>query len=149
MENTAKQFLKRYQTALRYKRRLDQLAYEQYTESMARAQGIHGQMGMKVQSTARGDAMERAVAHAVDRQRVNLERIEQARLSCDQTLCEILDVLDAVSDYALRDVLFVRYIKGFSFTRIAKQAHVSVQTVYRLHGRALQAVEEILRTRKS
>lgn len=93
--------------------------------------------------------MERAVAHAVDRQRVNLERIEQARLSCDQTLCEILDVLDAVNDYALRDVLFVRYIKGFSFTRIAKQAHVSVQTVYRLHGRALQAVEEILRTRKS
>lgn len=147
----AKEFFRRYQSALRYKRRLEKITRDQYSEAIAQAQGVHGQqgtndalLGVKVQSAPRGDMLERSVVCAVDRQRENFARLEQIQRECESLLGEILAVVEQMKDIDQREVLTARYIQGDSFRRIQVSMGWSERKTFRMHAAALSEAEKIL-----
>lgn len=150
-QDKAKALLRKYQTALRYSRRLARVAREQYAQTMARAQGIQGrqgsqgaQLGVKVQSSPKGDAMAQTVAAAVDRQREDAIHMERAQTECGQILHDILDLIGTLPQMEQREVLTARYIEGLKWDKIAQSMGISVQTAYRIHSHALRAVRKKL-----
>ena len=71
----------------------------------------------------------------------------------DSDLCELLrlmaNLIAKVSDPSHRVLLELRYLGGNTWEEIALKMGYDVRWIYRLHGRALQAVELVLRERLS
>lgn len=80
--------------------------------------------------------------HRFDKLGELAERIEQRTRELDSVKAEIFTVINAVPDGLCRCVLLERYINCKSFERCAVDLNVSIRNVWRLHGRALQMVEE-------
>ena len=62
---------------------------------------------------------------------------------------ELSDTINAVSDLQMRMVLERRYLCSQSFEEIAEEMSFNVRWVYRLHGKGLKEVGEILARREA
>lgn len=135
----------RYMAARVQLRQLEALARDRYAEMMARAQGMGGQGGSGGGSS-QGDAMQRAVAAAIDERARSDAQIDALRMQCETTLADVLALITRVQTTRadLAAVITARYVQGHAWPRIARDMHVSRQTVYRMHVRALDACEKIL-----
>ena len=58
--------------------------------------------------------------------------------------CEIIQTLNKVEDNILRSLLTCRYIKFMSWENISQELNYSRMQVYRLHGKALKKVGEVI-----
>lgn len=147
MGHMAKAYLARYRAALVCLRQADKLARDRYADMMARAQGLGGQAGGGVGGTsAQGDAMQRAVAAAIDARARSDAQIAEMRAQCERELSRVLALITLVQAERpdLGAVLTARYVQGRSWARIARDLHVSTQTAYRMHARALGMCDRIL-----
>ena len=61
---------------------------------------------------------------------------------------ELADMIDQLDEYGEKLVLMYRYILGMTWEQIAKKMPYSEKTAQRIHGRALKALDEILKNRK-
>ena len=58
---------------------------------------------------------------------------------------EIIETIGMVQDFVLHRLLWLRYVQGVSFEEVAVDMHYSYRHVTRLHGKALQRVEKIMK----
>ena len=73
---------------------------------------------------------------------IELEHRYNARL---RDMCrmkqEALDAIEGVEQARLREVLELYYLHGYSWQKVAEAMHLDLRWVYRLHGKALNAVK--------
>ena len=71
-----------------------------------------------------------------------LEQRLNARI---REMCRIkqsaMDMIDSVEEIRLREVLELYYLHGRTWEQVAREMHLDQRWVYRLHGRALNAVK--------
>ena len=76
------------------------------------------------------------------------KRYRKAKEKLFSRLNELADMIDQLDEYGQKLVLMYRYILGMTWEQIAKKMPYSVKTIQRIHGRALKALDEILKNRK-
>lgn len=85
-----------------------------------------------------GDKLGAAVARIVDAE----ARVDAEIELLIATEREIEGVINSVEDSKLRNILYHRYILGNKWEKIACDLHTDYRWLLRLHGKALQAVQE-------
>ena len=133
----AKEYLEQYQR-IEAKARM----YQQEIERIrTQAEGLSINLdGLPKGSNARNDKMERlAVQLAEYETKFQKELSRMWSYSMD-----IINALDQLQDYKHQTILYRRYIKVETWECIAYEMGISWRHCYRLHGRALQKLEEIL-----
>lgn len=151
--NEAKQYLKQYRAVLWEIRRLE----EEVEQMRSLAQGLgsanfvevlnprtgrtESAVMDRVQTSSKADAAD-IIAKVIDTE----EKLAQRRAYALRLLMEIEEVVGKVEDPTERRLLHLRYIQGEKWERIAEDLGRTERWVYRLHGRALKAVFEILST---
>ena len=93
----------------------------------------------KVQTSFSGDKMERMIAR-MDKTDRHI-RAEQNRLK-EQSL-KIQQQIEALKDERYRSILFSRYVLCKTWEKVAEDVPCDVRHVYRLHGDALKAFEDL------
>lgn len=92
------------------------------------------------QAAASGDNVERlAILRVTLEARANRARDKALRLAD-----EINDAIDGLANSDQRRVLRLRYISGYCWEQVAISMHMSLRTVHRVHG---QALNELRRAR--
>ena len=95
-----------------------------------------------VVQTSRGNAAEaRTIRYIIDVADINrhIKKLQAEKQA-------VIDVVYAVGDPRYQEVLAMRYLQGKKWETVADEMGYSdVRTVYRLHIRALSAVEPIIR----
>lgn len=125
-------------------RRYDVLI-ENKTETVARLREQATSITVKsdkvnVKTTARHDKLEATIAKIIDLENGILKDIERLTELKD----EVTRVIDAVNDADLINILYKRYVHYEEWTAIADEMNFSEQHVLRLHGKALQKVQNII-----
>ena len=139
--NPAKVYLQRYRWL---KKEKDTLAAE-VRELYASATRITASTdGIKVQSSGIYDKMAENVVRAADA----AARLTDAERRIDDQLRDILSLIDGLSDERYRAVLLLRYIRCESWVKISMEMDYQEAQIYRLHGKALKELNEILETRE-
>ena len=95
-----------------------------------------------VQTSPSGDASYVKIIEKID----ELERV--IKNDIDKLLklkIEIRNTIDSVSDSEERLLLHHRYLHFMNWEEICESMYVSERTVHRIHGRALNSVDEILK----
>ena len=138
--NPAKVYLQRYRWL---KKEKDTLAAE-VRELYASATRITASTdGIKVQSSGIYDKMAENVVRAADA----AARLTDAERRIDEQLRDILSLIDGLSDERYRTVLLLRYIRCESWVKISMEMDYQEAQIYRLHGKALKELNEILAAR--
>lgn len=57
---------------------------------------------------------------------------------------DILNVIDKVSDPLLKQILFLKYVKGYSVEKIADEIYYSERNIWRLLNEAYDELEKII-----
>ena len=89
------------------------------------------------QRNPQGNSIERAILRVVEyEERINteIEELTQKRL-------EIEEVIEAVPDETLREILKRRYLMYQKWDKIAEEMHYSIQWIHKLHGAALTKIK--------
>lgn len=82
-------------------------------------------------------------------QLVDLEReIDQRACEYADTTREVESTIARVADDRYRDILTWRYVNGWSWERVADAMHYDRTWVWRMHGRALLAIDQIRSTKQ-
>ena len=98
----------------------------------------------KSTQTLTGDVVQSSKdPHKFDRLGELALEIENRARELDAVKAEILRAINRVPDGLCRIVLLERYLNMKSFERVAVDNSISIRNVWRIHGRALQAVEVI------
>lgn len=74
------------------------------------------------------------------------EAIDSRTRELDRVKAEILRGVNKVPDGLCRIVLIERYLNHKSFERLADDNHISRRNVWRIHGRAIKFMEEVLKS---
>lgn len=131
---TAKEHLESYKRAVRHEERCK----EELTELETRWTSATALLTGMPRGTTKRDLSDYAV---------QLERITQ-RLTAVPTSSEIRaqiqDCLDSMTDETEKDVLYYRYILGWSWCKIADKIYHDERYTYRIHKRALEHYQEVM-----
>ena len=132
---TAKEFLKQY-----HSKRLEIKSLDTEIEKLETVltSGAIRYDKERVQSSSRLDR-DRILAEIADQQ---VER-KQLRAEAELVMCEVADVIHRVEPAELSRVLHLRYIDDKKWNDIAAEMQLDERWVFRLHGRALEAVDKI------
>lgn len=128
--------------ALRYKLRyldgkIKNLADEIYSRG-----GI--EYGERVQTSARGDSLERSVIQYVDELTKLQHEYEAQYISLQKRQDEAFNRIDLMNDGRLKDFLMRFYIDGVSEVEYASNAgYIDFNTVYKVKDRALKYFTEL------
>ena len=126
-------FLRRYRDAQRTMRRcmeeLEQLRSEAASASQAR--------GGRPSGGGDGRALPRAVERTADAE----SRLASAYGTALAERSRVNDAIDTVPDPLRRDILIRRYILGQRWERIAADNDLVMRQVFRLHHRAVEALD--------
>lgn len=149
--NEAKQYLKQYREALLEIRRIEDelqqmrilaagLGSVNFVKVRNEKTGKVEMMVMdRVMSSATSDMSDRIVSLA------DVEgRLEERRSYALKLLMDIEEVIGKVGNVTERQLLHLRYIQMRRWEQIANELHLTVRWVYKLHGRGLEDVLEIL-----
>lgn len=87
-----------------------------------------------------------------DRTGESAAKIADMKQEIDSDILKLVDILEEVESIinqlengTYRRLLCLRYIEGLSWEKVAGGIHHDVRWTYKLHGRALQQVEKILK----
>ena len=139
--NPAKVYLQRYRWL---KKEKDTIAAE-VRELYASATRITASTdGIKVQASGIYDKMAESVVRAADA----AARLTDAERRIDDQLRDILSLIDGLSDERYRAILLMRYIRLYSWVKISMEMDYQEAQIYRLHGKALKELNEILEARE-
>lgn len=133
----AKEFLRQYQEALIDIRNLEAEAEELENMAMSITVGTDGE---RVQSSSRQDRMAELATKIAD---IEID-IMSRRTEALRTLQAVGKVIAAVENKNYRQLLHRRYIEGNTWERIAVAMQHNYRWILRMHGRALEKIEEIL-----
>lgn len=128
-----KEWLRRYRKAARLERmKLDEV--EQYSAAAKRVtQVLSGMPG----GAGDGQALPRAVERIMDAmQEANAQVVE-----CQQIRKEVMDAMAQTVDIQDYGILYMRYIDGLKWERIAVKIGMDVSRVYRRHKAAVKALD--------
>lgn len=137
---TPKEYLKQYEYAHRRAERCRK-EYEDEMQRIDAVRSLSDNDGMPHGSGISKPTEEKAI-------RLSLKAIEwkMAELEAIETRQQIFMIINEV-DGIEGDVLFGKYIELRKWKDIAEALHYSEQNIYRIHGRALQIVAEIMRVK--
>lgn len=142
-ENPAKTYLKRYRACIYRVKSLERAI----DEATARATSIT--VRLKPVSVQNGNAVYDQMAEEVCKiADITIELREEAEKAWE-VLAEILKAIDAVPDEMQKTVLTLRYVEGLNWMQIAEKIGYEISNTYILHGRALWAVNQWMKARKS
>ena len=128
-------YLRRYRQAVAYQRDLT----ERIAVLRSRAETVTASLtGMPGGHSSAGDAAYTRCVERMDRER---QKLCDAVRRCCETQAEVCSVIEAVPDGALRRLLYLRYISGYTWERIAVEMNYGFRHVCRLHGAALDLIE--------
>lgn len=96
--------------------------------------------GDRVQSTGKGDNLERIIIKMLDMER-DLERQIDTLVDLKT---EVMSVIDQLENPNQINLLYKRYIKFEAWETIAEEMNYSIQAVFKQHGIALQKIGRIL-----
>lgn len=96
--------------------------------------------GERVQASKRPDKMAECVVKMVDLERIIKDDVEELTRIKE----EVMSVIDRVDDADMINLLYKRYVLYKPWEKIADEMFFSVQTVYRLHGKALLKVQALM-----
>ena len=96
--------------------------------------------GDRVQSTSKGDSLERIIIKIVDME-ADLER-QIDRLVDLKT--EVMSTIDQLENPNQINLLYKRYIKFEAWDKIAEDMNYSIQAVFKQHGIALQQINRLI-----
>ena len=133
----AKTFLKQYQEALVDVRNLEAETEELETIALSITVSTDGE---RVQSSGSKDRMGELIAKICD---MKIELMNQRSQALDK-LREVGWVIRQVDNKNYRQLLHRRYIEGNTWERIAVEMEMNYRWILRMHGKALEKVEEIL-----
>lgn len=134
---TAKEYLKQYEYAARKAARCRK-EYEDEMQRIDAVRSVSDNDGMPHGSGISKPTEEKAIrlAHMAARwQLAELQAIE-----VKQRIFQVINMIQGIEG----DVLFGRYIELKRWDEIAEALHYSTQGIYRIHGRALQIVTDLL-----
>ena len=138
--NPAKVYLQRYRWLKKEKDTIAAEVRELYTSATRITASTDG---IKVQSSGIYDKMAENVVRAADA----AARLTDAERRIDDQLRDILSLIDGLSDERYRAVLLLRYIRCESWVKISMEMDYQEAQIYRLHGKALKELNEILAAR--
>lgn len=133
----AKQFLEQYQNLLTDIRNLESQKLELENLAMGITVSTDGE---RVQSSGRPDRMAELAVKIADAEREIMEQRTQAF----HKLREIEAVIKQIPYERQRIVLHMRYIERKNWEPIAEDLEITLRTIHRVHGRALNSVRKIL-----
>ena len=139
-ENPAKTYLKRYRAMLARQESLQRAidaAYDRAYSCTARLKPVNVQGG-----NAAYDRMAEDVAKITD----ETEHLREAKRQVSAALAEILRAIESVPDEMQKTVLTLRYVEGLDWISIADKIGYEISYTYIVHGRALWAVNQWLKS---
>ncbi len=98
----------------------------------ARANIIHSPDFSTARANIKTDALERKVTAIITAE----QRFEKARAKMLSDLEEIINLCDSL-DFDKKTVIWLRYIYGLTWEKLAKSMNLEKRTAHRIHGRAL------------
>ena len=139
-ENPAKIYLKRYRGLIARQESIQRAidaAYDRAYSCTSRIKPVTVSGG-----NGAFDRMAEDVAKIAD----ETEQLKAVRDKVSTALAEILTAIDAVTDETQKAVLTLRYVEGLDWISIAERIHYEERQTFILHGRALWAVNQWLKT---
>jgi DNA-directed RNA polymerase specialized sigma subunit len=79
-----------------------------------------------------------AVDRIGDKIKVDIIEIEDHKAHLEE-------VVDKLNNFKLKNIIRNRYFNGLSWPEVADKVHLSLQHTFRLHGKALEILREILK----
>lgn len=131
---TAKEFLRQYQDNLVEIRNIDKEIERLEAHAMSVSQPTDKE---RVQSSATQDSAD-TIAKIADMQ-VEVEALRDEALN---KLKEVTEIIRSIEPSQYGEILYLRYIEGKTFEKIAERINRSYQWTCELHGRALKEVEK-------
>ena len=126
-------FLRRYRDAQRTMRRLLEELQQLQAEATSVSQALSGMPS----GGGDGQAIPRAVERIADAESRLVSAYGAALAECSR----VKDAIDTVPDPLRRDILTRRYILGQRWERIAADNDLVMRQVFRLHHRAVEALD--------
>ena len=126
-------FLRRYRDAQRTMRRL----LEELAQLRAEAASVSAALSGMPSGGGDGQAIPRAVERIADAE----SRLASAYGTALAERSRVKDAIDTVPDPLRRDILTRRYILGQRWERIAADNDLVMRQVFRLHHRAVEALD--------
>lgn len=137
-----------YKNALRYLRRvesIDNMIAEKQEQidslrALASSTALHSD-SERVQSSGGKDIVGECCAKIAD-------LCAEINKDIDEFVDEkanVIHIIDKLDNLEERKLLCCRYLKYMPFSSIAKEMHISESTVYRMHKRSMERLEEMLK----
>ena len=133
-----KQYLKQYRSGLQELQEITERIVAVRSQAEKVTATLTGMPGAPA-GTMAGDNLQRCIDMLDELERRYVDRLKETV----QMLTSIEDGVNALSDERYRQVLRMRYISGASWPKIAAEMNYTERQVQNLHGRALQALEEL------
>ena len=95
---------------------------------------------VNVMSTSRNDRLEETICKILDLEKTITDDI--GKLAAVKQ--DVISTIDRVGDASMIDLLYKKYVHHKDWTAIADEMCFSPQNVFRLHGKALLKVQEVL-----
>ncbi len=134
----AKEFLRGYQQS-EYKLRMYEKAIADIRERATRINAVL--YPDRIQAGYNSDRIGDAAVMIADTEERMREEVSKAQSTLDQ----IITVIRRVPDEILQCILLARYVRFRTWGQIADDMCYEARSVYRLHNKALQEVDKILR----
>ncbi len=133
---TAKEFLSKYQ---QYSSSIEAKT-EKVAQLKSQSQSVAMVFREKVQTSKQVNATERIISHHLDMQK----DIEEDIIRLKKIQKDISLVIRKTCDDMQREVVERKYINGQTFEKIAEKTFLSQRQIYRIHGKALEKIEEYI-----
>lgn len=129
---------KAYLSQLRQVKIQQKMIQEEIDELSIRAgYGSGRQLGNVFAGTRKYSRMENAVLDQLEL----LTVLQEALIKQDVLEREILSAIDAVGDMKYQSLLFMRYVRCYTWEKISFEMNYSLDNVYKLHVKALQSIQ--------
>ncbi len=130
--------VKAYLLQLRHVKIQQKMLQEEIDELTIRAgYGSGRQLGNTFASTRKFSRMENAVLDKLEL----LSVLQENLVRQDELERSILSAINAVEDMKYQSLLFMRYVRCYSWEKISFEMSYSLDNVYKLHVKALQSVQ--------
>lgn len=134
----AKQYLKQYRSGLQELQEITERIVRVRSQAEKVTATLTGMPGAP-HGTMTGDNLQRCIDMLDELEKRYVDRLR----GTIRLLTAIEDSINALTDERYRQVLRMRYIGGASWPQIAAEMHYTERQTQNLHGRALQALENI------
>ena len=137
MYECAKEFLQSYRKS-EYKLRMYENAIADIRERATRINAVL--YPDRIQAGYNSDRIGDAAVMIADTEERMREEVSKAQSQLDQITAVIMRVPDGI----LQSLLLARYVRFLTWDQVAEEICCEVRNTYRLHGKALQEVENLL-----